>query len=85
MLHTGVATSVQSPQHATGRQVKRKLSVNRPACARRKSGTKGSLGIPDMFQPVEGLTEHAMFVELLPTCTKAAEWVGMQWHGKGSC
>ena len=71
---------------ATGRQVKRraKQMFNRPAFARRKSGTKRSIGIPDMFRPVETLTEHAMFVELLPTFTKGSrvEWYAMarEWN-----
>ena len=68
---------------ARGRQVKRRTKemFNRPAGRSRKSGTKRSMpiGIPAIFRPVETLTEHAMFVELLPTFTKGSrvEWYAM--------
>ena len=77
MLETEHASANQFPKHATGRQVKPKKKKPkhkhaRPAFARRVSGTKRAFGIPDMFRPVETLTEHAMFVDLLPAFTKGS-------------
>ncbi len=87
MLETEHASAPQFPKHATGRQVKPKKKVHkhaRPAFARRVSGTKRAFGIPDMFRPVETLTEHAMFVDLLPAFTKGSrvEWYAMarEWN-----
>ena len=69
-----------------GRQVKTRKPANfkRPAFARRASGSKRAIGIPDLIRPVETLTEHAMFVELLPAFTKGSrvEWYAMarEWN-----
>ena len=45
---------------------------------------RGLFGIPDMFRFVETLTEHAMFVDLLPAFTKGSrvEWYAMarEWN-----
>ena len=96
VVHAGIAEMPviehgRAPQQshlgtATGGQVKRrkKQIFNHPAFAHRKSGTKRSIGIPDMVRPVKTLTEHAMFVELLPTFIKGSrvEWYAMacEWN-----
>ena len=86
MLETENASAPQFPKHATGRQVKpkKKCKHARPAFARRVSGTKRAFGIPDMFRPVETLTEHEMFMDLLPAFTKGSrvKWYAMarEWN-----
>lgn len=78
MLETEHASAPQFPKHATGRQAQsnKKHKHARPAFARRVSGPKRAFGIPDMFRPVDTLTEHAMFVDLLPAFTKGSRVEG---------